>query len=141
MGPDDTSRRTPSPLARAAVLLSSGSLAALLVVRSGPGCGEAPAPETPKATPAPEVPKAAPAESPKFDVEVPAKAAEPPAVAPQPGPAKAEEPAPPAGGAANANKRNAEPAYFPASKAGVFHERAPNPAPEPAPQQQQAAPK
>lgn len=129
MGPDDTSRRTPSPLARAAVLLSSGSLAALLVVRSGPGCGEAPAPETPKATPTPEAPKAAPAESPTFDVEVPAS---PPAA-----PAKAEEPAP----AANANKGKPDPAYFPASKAGVFHERAPNPAPEPAPQQQQAAPK
>ena len=72
MSSDDASPRTlRSPLARAAVLLSSGSLAALLVVRSAPGCGsgpDAPAP-TPAAAPKAEAPKA---EAPKAAAPTPA---------------------------------------------------------------------
>lgn len=147
MQPGDRSR--PSFVrraARAAVLLSSGSLAAVLVFRSGGSTGcdgpSSPPPET----------KSAPAAS---QEQAPASVTPPaalgPAAATQPAPAPAPQPTSanePAGSLLDApssanNAGNAGPRYFPASKSGVFieHDRpAPEPQREPAAQQQAPSP-
>lgn len=144
---DPGQRSIGGQLARGAVLVFSGTIAALLVLHSGPGC------DGPKTDPAPKAagqPTAAPA---------PAQAAaqaEPAPAAPAPVPAGSKEPAVGDGGApaldpgTNAgNVGNAgdagdadplsNPRYFPASKSGVFIEPAPPANPPPQPPSQQAA--
>lgn len=141
----DPSRSTLGrSVGRAAVLVSSTALAALLVLRAGgvTGCDgpASPPPQQPAveaekkaAEPAPANVQAATAPAPANDQAVTA-----PNPAPQPAPTNANNA--PAGPGPN---------YFPASKAGVFVERDPSPPPparEPAvqqqaPQPQQAAPR
>lgn len=131
MDRDDRSPRTLlGRIARAAVLLSSGSLAALLVLRSGaPGCGGGPTAgdttPTPVVTPA-AAPKseaapvvkenAGPGPSPRVNEDVAPGPS--PAANAGPGPLPTANAAPAAGEA----KREAKPRFLPASKSGVLFE-------------------
>lgn len=121
-------------IARAAVLVSSGTLAAALVLHSGPGCDGQPT-AAPVAKPAAK-PEPAPAQA-QAAPELPATQApaeQPARIAPVPADSKAA----PVDVAAPANEGDVgaelnNPRYFPASKSGVFIERAPA---DPPPQQQ-----
>lgn len=131
--------------ARAAVLLSSASLAAFLVLRAGgvTGCDKPAAP-----------PETKPAESKPV---TPPEALGPAAVTPEPAPQPvgAAEPATPAPEVANppgsgiediakagegGNAGNAAPRYFPASKSGIFIEQGPTEPPQKEPAVQEDAP-
>lgn len=133
-------------LARAGALLFSGTVAAFLILNSGPGCD---GPKTEATKPAPTQ---QPAQQAAPQAAAPTPAPAPVATPPVPADSKAEQ-APAADGklgpgtdglvrpnAANnaGNPDAANPRYFPASKAGVFIEpKAPTepPAREPAVQQ------
>lgn len=120
-------------IARAAVLVSSGTLAAALVLHSGPGCdGQSTAAPAARPEPAPAQAQAAPERPATQPAPVEPARMEP---VPKDGDAAPVEVAAPAkAGDVGAELNN--PRYFPASKSGVFIERAPaNPPP---PQQQQA---
>lgn len=129
MDHESSPRSLRSQLGRGAVLLSSGSLAVLLVSRSGPGCGggsttvDAPAPQ-PAAAPAATAPSPAP--TPTGPVSEPVKVQPVPVNAPPPQPAADAPPQPnkagPMDGKGDKNNAGDAPHYFPASKAGVFVE-------------------
>jgi hypothetical protein len=139
MGDDDHGHKSfGGRLARAAALVFSGAVAAVLVLNSGPGCD---GPKTEATKPAP--------------VQQPATPAAAPTPAPvEPAPVQAAEPAPvpadsktgpgtdgllrPNAADNPGNAGNGSPRYFPASKSGVFIERnepAEPPAKEPAVQE------
>lgn len=125
MDHESSPRSLRSQLGRGAVLLSSGSLAVLLVSRSGPGCGggsttvDAPAPQ-PAAAPAATAPSPAP--TPTGPVSEPVTVQPVPVNAPAADAPPQPNKAGPMDGKNNKNNAGDAPHYFPASKAGVFVE-------------------